>query len=34
MKTVLVVEDDAHLRRVFRTLLENEGFAVVEAATG
>ena len=34
MKTVLVVEDDAHLRRVFRTLLENEGFAVVEAGDG
>ncbi len=34
MKTVLVVEDDAHLRRVFRTLLENEGFSVVEAADG
>ncbi len=34
MKTVLVVEDDPHLRRVFKTLLENEGFAVVEASDG
>ena len=34
VKTVLVVEDDAHLRRVFRTLLESEGFAVVEAGDG
>lgn len=34
MKTILVVEDDAYLRRVFRTLLENEGFTVVEAADG
>ena len=34
MKTVLVVEDDAHLRRVFKALLESEGFAVVEASDG
>lgn len=34
MKTVLVVEDDAHIRRVLRTLLENEGYAVAEAADG
>lgn len=34
MKTVLVVEDDSYLRRVFKTLLENEGFTVVEAADG
>ncbi len=34
MRTILVVEDDAYLRRVFKTLLENEGFAVVEAADG
>jgi CheY-like chemotaxis protein len=34
MKKVLVVEDDVHLRRVFRTLLENEGFEVLEAADG
>jgi CheY-like chemotaxis protein len=34
MKTILVVEDDAHLRRVFRTLLEGEGFSVIEAADG
>lgn len=34
MKTVLVVEDDAHIRRVLRTLLEAEGYAVTEAADG
>ncbi len=34
MKFVLIVEDDPHLRRVFRTLLENEGFEVAEAADG
>lgn len=34
MKTVLVVEDDVHLRRVFRALLEAEGFAVAEAPDG
>ena len=34
MKTVLVVEDDPYLRRVFKTLLENEGFTVLEAADG
>jgi CheY-like chemotaxis protein len=34
MKTILVVEDDEHLRRVFRTLLEGEGFRVIEAADG
>ena len=34
MKTILVVEDDDHLRRVFRTLLEGEGFSVIEAADG
>lgn len=34
MKTVLIVEDDAHIRRVLRTLLENEGYAVAEAADG
>lgn len=34
MKTILVVEDDDHLRRVFKTLLEGEGFEVIEAADG
>lgn len=34
MKCVLIVEDDPHLRRVFRTLLENEGFEIHEAADG
>jgi two-component system KDP operon response regulator KdpE len=29
--TVLVVEDDAHLRRLFRDLLLGEGYRVVEA---
>lgn len=28
------MEDDAHLRRVFRALLENEGFEVLEARDG
>lgn len=34
MKLVLIVEDDPHLRRVFRALLESEGFEVAEAADG
>ncbi len=34
MNTVLIVEDDAHIRRVLRTLLEHEGFAVREACDG
>lgn len=32
--TVLVVEDDAHLRMGLRDLLESEGFSVVECARG
>jgi len=34
MKTVLVVEDDGHVRRILRTLLEGEGYRVVEAENG
>ncbi len=34
MKRILIVEDDAHLRRMFRALLENEGFEVREAEDG
>ncbi len=34
VKRVLIVEDDAHLRRMFRALLENEGFEVREAEDG
>jgi CheY-like chemotaxis protein len=34
MKRVLIVEDDDHLRRVVKTLLEAEGFSVEEAADG
>ena len=34
MIRVLVVEDDAHTRRVLTTLLESEGFEVVAAADG
>lgn len=33
MHTVLVVDDEAGIRRVLRRLLEERGFAVVEAAT-
>jgi CheY-like chemotaxis protein len=33
MHTVLVVDDEAGIRRVLRRLLEKRGFAVVEAAT-
>ena len=33
-KTILVVEDDADLRRMFRTALVIEGFDVKEAADG
>lgn len=32
--TVLVVEDDADIRLLLRAVLESEGYAVVEAATG
>ena len=34
MKTVLIVEDHADLRRMFRTALALAGFAVVEAGDG
>lgn len=34
MNLVLIVEDDPHLRRVFRALLEGEGFEVTEASDG
>lgn len=33
-RTVLIVDDDHHLRRSLRLLLEEEGFAVLEAANG
>ena len=33
-KTVLIVEDEAPLRRVLRDLLEREGFQVLEASNG
>ena len=32
-RAVLVVEDEPHLRRVLRTLLELENFRVIEAAS-
>ena len=32
--TVLVVEDDPDIRLLLRSVLESEGYAVVEAATG
>ena len=34
MSRVLIVEDDVHIRRVLRTLLEGEGHAVSEAQDG
>lgn len=34
VKTVLIVEDDADLRRMFRTALALAGYEVVEAADG
>ena len=34
MQTVLIVEDDADLRRMFRTALSLAGFAVLEAGNG
>ena len=34
MHLVLVVEDDAGIRRVLRTLLDAEGYRVAEASTG
>ncbi|MGQ0617786.1 MAG: response regulator transcription factor [Acidimicrobiia bacterium] len=33
-RVVLVVDDDASIRRVVRTVLEADGFSVVEAADG
>lgn len=32
--TILIVEDDDHLRRMFRTVLTIEGYAVEEASDG
>jgi DNA-binding response OmpR family regulator len=32
--TVLVIEDDADIRQLLRTLLDREGYAVAEAASG
>jgi DNA-binding response OmpR family regulator len=34
VQTVLIVEDDADLRRMFRTALTYEGFTVREASNG
>ncbi len=34
MKTILLVEDDNHIRLLIRTLLEREGLRVVEAGDG
>jgi CheY-like chemotaxis protein len=34
VQTVLIVEDDADVRRMFRTALTYEGFAVREASNG
>lgn len=34
MKTILVVEDDVDLRRMFRTALAFEGYHVIEAGDG
>lgn len=34
MKTILVVEDDDNLRRIFRLLLQTQGYTVLEARDG
>ncbi|MFC7439625.1 response regulator transcription factor [Laceyella putida] len=34
MATVLIVDDDAHIRELVKLLLENEGLEVIEAADG
>ena len=32
-QTILVVEDDAQIRKLLRNVMEDEGFAVLEAET-
>ncbi|UTR12575.1 response regulator transcription factor [Evansella sp. LMS18] len=34
MNTILVADDDAHIRKLIRLYLENSGYSVVEAADG
>jgi CheY-like chemotaxis protein len=34
MKTILVVDDEKHIRELYRSELEDEGYSVILAATG
>ena len=34
MKSILIVDDEAGIRKVMKAILENEGFSVLEAAGG
>lgn len=34
MSSILIVDDDPHIRELVRVFLQNEGFAVAEAADG
>ena len=34
MSNILIVDDDPHIRELVRVFLQNEGFAIVEAADG
>jgi CheY-like chemotaxis protein len=34
VKRILIVDDDARLRHLYREILEDEGYAIVEAANG
>ncbi|WP_419655550.1 two component system sensor histidine kinase, response regulator receiver protein [Desulfosarcina variabilis str. Montpellier] len=34
MKSILIVDDEASIRKVMRAILENEGYSVIEASGG